>query len=290
MRMTVRTKWVLRLAGGFAILLALLWYAASYVGVFGRADQHLFYSFYNLTHPYYHHRVHATASWLVSLCDPSRYAVVASLIIAVALARRQARDACAAAVLMVGAGATALVLKHVLPQPGGAFLEIFSPVPYPRFPSGHATAAMALVLALTFVTPARLRHVMAGLGAVFAAAVGYSLVTLGSHFPSDIFGGFLVAGTWSLLTAAALSEFECRRGVAPSRSGPISVREALTAPVVALLGVLALGAIAALSGPEAIVSYMRAHTALIVGTAAIGVLSTAVSTGVLLSVRRDVMH
>ena len=117
--------------------------------------------------------------------------------VVVALARRRARDACAVVVLVFGAGATTLLLKQLLPQaPVVSFLGIISPVPYPRFPSGHATAAMALVLALTSVAPARLRPVVAGLGAVFAAAVGYSLLTIGSHFPSDVLAGFLVAATW----------------------------------------------------------------------------------------------
>jgi hypothetical protein len=149
---------------------------------------------------------------------------------------------------------------------------------------------MSLVLALTFVAPARLRPATAGLGAVFAAAVGYSLLTIWSHFPTDVLADFLVAATWSVLTAAGLSEVERRLGTSPSQSGPISIREALTPPVVALLAILTLAAIGVLSNPQSIVTYVRTHTAFTVGVTAIGVLSTAVSTGVLLSVRRDVMH
>jgi hypothetical protein len=194
-------------------------------------------------------------------------------------------------VLVFGAGATAVVLKHLLPQPGsGSFLEFFFPVPYPHFPSGHATAAMALALALTFVAPARLRPVMAGLGAVFAAAVGYSLLTIGSHFPTDVFAGFLVAAAWALVTAAALFEVERRLGTSLNQSGPISARDALTPPVVALLAILTLAAVVVLSGPQSIVSYMGGHTAFTAGVVVIAALSTAVSTGVELSVRRDVMR
>jgi hypothetical protein len=150
--MPIRTRRALALAGGCSVLLAFLWYAVSYVGVFERADWHVFVSFYNLTHAYHRHRIHATASFVVSLSDPARYAFLALLPVAVALARRRARDACAVAVLVFAAGATTLLLKHLLSQPGGgSSLEFVSPVPYPRFPSGHATAAMALVLALTFV-------------------------------------------------------------------------------------------------------------------------------------------
>ena len=289
--MPIRAKRALGFAGGCSALLALLWYAAFHVGFFERADRQVFVSFYNLTYPYYRHRVHATATFFVSLCDPSRYAYLVVLPVVVALARRRAHDACAVLVLLVGAGATALALKHLVPQAQvGSFLGIDSPVPYPRFPSGHATAAMALVLSLTWVAPARLRPAIAGLGAVFAAAVSYSLVTIGSHFPSDVFGGFLVAATWALVTASVLLAFERRLGASPNPSPPITIREALTPPVVALFAILTLAGIVVLSDPQSIVSYVRAHNAFIVGTVVIAVLSTTVSTGVLLSVRRDVMH
>jgi hypothetical protein len=133
--------------------------------------------------------------------------------------------------------------------------------------------------------------VAAGLGAVFAATVGYSLLTIGSHYLSDVIAGFLVAATWSLLTAAALFEVERRLGGSPSQIGPISVRDALTPPVVALLAILALGAIVVVvSDPQLIASYIRAHRAFTAGLIVIAVLSTAVATGVELSVRRDAMH
>ena len=288
--MTVRSKWAMGFAAGCTALLALLWFAAFHVGFVERADQKVLAAFYNLTYPEYRHRVHATATFVSSLCDPSNYAYLALLPVLVALARRRGREACAVVVLVFGAGATTLVLKHVLPQPTAAsFLGIVSPVPDPRFPSGHSTAAMALVLALTFVAPARLRPVVAGLGAVFAAAVGYSLLTVGSHFLTDVFGGFLVAATWSLVTVAGLTEVERRLGTSPNQSGPISIREALTPPLVALLAILALAAIALVSDPQTIVSYVREHHAFTAGAVVIAVLSTAVSTGVVLSVRRDVM-
>jgi membrane-associated phospholipid phosphatase len=273
------------------VLLALLWYAAFHIDFLERADHKVFVSFYNLTYPYHRDRVHATATLFVSVCDPSRFAFAALVPVAVALTRRRAYDACAVVVLLVGSGATTLVLKHVLPEPEVvSFLGIVSPVPYPRFPSGHTTAAMSLVLALTFVIPGRLRPVIAGLGAVFAAAVGYSLLTIGSHFPSDVLGGFLVAATWSLLTAAVLREFERRRGASPSRSSPITIREAFTPSAIGLLAILMLAVIIVLSEPQSIVSYLRAHHTFIVGTAVIAALSMTVSTGILLSVRRDVRH
>jgi membrane-associated phospholipid phosphatase len=289
--MTTRAKWAFGLAAGCTALLALLWYVAFHVGFAQRADLKVFTSFYNLTYPHYRHRVHVTANFLVSLCDPSHFVYLAAVPVAVALARRRIYDAGAVLVLLAGAGATALVLKHVLPQDAVvSYMGFTFVIPLPRFPSGHSTAAMALALSLTFVVPARLRAVTAGLGAVFAATVGYSLLTIGSHLPTDVFAGFLVAAIWSLLAAGALLEIEHRIGTSPGQNRPISIREALKPSVVALLAILALAVTSLLSDPQWIVSYVSGHAALTVGVIAIAALSTAVSTGVLLSVRRDVMQ
>jgi membrane-associated phospholipid phosphatase len=270
-------------------MVGLLWLAAFHVGFVERADQTVLLAFYNFTFLYAHHG--NAARFVVSLCDPARAVYLAAVPVLVALARRRAQDACAVLVLLAGAGVTTLVLKHVLPEPRVvAFLGVPSPVPYPRFPSGHSTVAMSLVLALTLVAPARLRPLIAGLGAVFAAAVGYSLLVLGSHFPTDVFGGFLVAATWSLLTAAALFVLDGRRGRPVEPNRPVSFREALTPPIAALLAAVVLAAVVVLNDPHAVVSYVRENRAFIVGTTVIAALSTTVSTGVVLSVRRDVQR
>jgi membrane-associated phospholipid phosphatase len=267
-----------------------VYFAAFHVGFVERADQRVFNSFVSLTYPSYRHRVHATANFLVSLCDPSRFALLALVPVGVALARRRIYDAGAVLALLVGAAGTAVVLKHWLPQATVlSYHGISFAIQFARFPSGHSTAAMALVLALTFVVPARFCAVTAGLGAVFAAAVGYSLLTLGSHFATDVFAGFLVAAIWSLLVAGALFEVEHRLGVSPNLSRPISIREALTPPAVALLAILALTVIGVLTNPEGIVSYIREHNAFTAGVVVIAALSTAVSTGVVLSAGRDAM-
>lgn len=281
-----RVRWALGFAGTCAAMVGLLWVAAFHVGFVERADNKVLFAFYNFTFLYEQHG--NAARFVVWLCDPSRVVFLAAVPLVVALARRRGHDACAVLFLLAGAGVTTLALKHVLPEP---FLGVPSPVPHPRFPSGHSTAAMSLVLALTLVAPARLRPLIAGLGAVFAAAVGYALLTLGSHYPTDVFGGFLVAATWSLLTVAGLAVFESRFGTSTSASAepslPISVREALTSPVAALLTAVALAAIVVLSDPQSVISYVRAHNDFIVGVGVIAVLSTALSTGIVLSVRTE---
>lgn len=57
------------------------------------------------------------------------------------------------------------------------------------FPSGHMTVFTALVGALIWAVPARIRAIVALLGAVLLGAVGWQLLAYGWHRPSDVFGG-----------------------------------------------------------------------------------------------------
>ena len=115
--MPIRVRWALGCAGACSVLLGLLWLAAFHVGFVERADHKVFVAFYNLTYLYYRHRISATATSIVSLCDPSRVFFLAALPVAVALVRRRPFDACAVVALLGGASITTLVLKHLLPEP-----------------------------------------------------------------------------------------------------------------------------------------------------------------------------
>ena len=57
------------------------------------------------------------------------------------------------------------------------------------WPSGHSTAAMTLALCAILVAPPVLRTAAAILGGAFAVGVGYALLVLGWHYPSDVLGG-----------------------------------------------------------------------------------------------------
>jgi len=147
---------------------------------------------------------------------------------------------------------------------------------------------MSLVLAAVLITPARLRPAVAALGAVFAIGVGYSVLAMSMHYPSDVLGGFLVAAGWALATVAALLVAERWRPSSPTVSSPgrMSVGAALGAPGAVLLAALVLTAIVVLMHPHDVMAYARAHQAFVVGAAGIGALGLALSTGVLLTMRR----
>jgi hypothetical protein len=147
---------------------------------------------------------------------------------------------------------------------------------------------MSLMLAAVLTVPARLRPVAAALGAVSAIAVGYAVLATGMHYPSDVLGGFLVAAGWTLSTVAALTAAERRRPSSQSQPSRrrVSIRAALGAPGAVIVSALVLSAIVAIVGPHDVVDYARAHEAFAIGAAGIGALGLALSTGVLLSVRR----
>jgi membrane-associated phospholipid phosphatase len=166
-------------------------------------DAAMLHGFVGLDRP----SVHRAIWYVAHLCDTLPYACAGLLCIGLALARGRRSRALAAAVLLVATGATTQVLKHVLAQPRlESWLD--DPLPPTSWPSGHSTAAMTLALCAVLVAPPALRAAAAMLGAAFAVGVGYAVLVLGWHYPSDVLGGFLVAGLWTSLAVAVLHRVE----------------------------------------------------------------------------------
>ncbi len=153
-------------------------------------------------------RVDSVGNFVLHLLDPTLFILWGLAIVAFALARLRPRVAAAAVAVMSLAPYTAETLKPLLAHPHVTvgYVQI-GPV---SWPSGHATAALALVLSAVLVMPARARPFVALLGAMFAAAVGCFLLMLGWHMPSDVIGGYLVAALWTALALAALRAAERR--------------------------------------------------------------------------------
>jgi membrane-associated phospholipid phosphatase len=120
-------------------------------------------------------------------------AIATAALMVVALLRRRPRLAVGVAVLVVGANLTTQVLKEVLERP-----QLLDGAPsLTSFPSGHATVAMSLALALVLVVPARLRVPVGAVGLAYAIVVGGATLTSAWHRASDVLGADLVALAWA---------------------------------------------------------------------------------------------
>jgi len=198
------------------------------------------------------------------LADPAPYALLGIAMAVVALARGRTRVAIAVPLVLVAAGATTEALKHVTASPRFDEWLGDAQIADASWPSGHATASMALALCAVMAAPPRWRAGAAAVGAAFAIAVSFSILALGWHFPSDVLGGYMVAGFWALVAVAALGGLEWR---------PVDVRPALAVVAVAV----AAGVLVASAYPARLADYASAHTTFVAGAALIATVAAALA-------------
>jgi membrane-associated phospholipid phosphatase len=259
-------------AAACALSALVVWLTAYHLAPFEAIDQRTFDGFLGLSRP-------ATTEWawhLSRLADPGPFALFAAALVLGALARRAPRNAIAVAVILLGSNVTTQLLKPALALP-----PVVPGTDTASWPSGHATAAMALVLCLQLVVPARLRPAAAALGGLLALGVVYSVLILGHHEPSDIVGGFLVAGTWTGLVVAALRTTAPDRDPAPRTSATLIAVAAAGAAVMAMLCALAV------THWDGALGYAAAHTTFMAGAAVIaaGAMGMSTATALMLSRR-----
>jgi membrane-associated phospholipid phosphatase len=264
-----------------AALLVLTWFVAFKTSAGEHADRAVLDGFVGLQ------RLHLNglANLIAEICDPKPFAVLGALLVVVALIRGRPRIALAVAAILLCANEMTELIKPLVSTPR---LLPGDPMPERSWPSGHATAAMSLALCAILVAPRRRRPIVAVIGAAFAVAVSFAFLTLAWHYPSDVVGGFLVAGTWALSVVAVLFWTEARRQ--DSRDAEVSTKPSLRATLIA--PVAGCGAAAVLAGlvllvrPHQVLTYARMHEAFIIGAGAIGALALSVATALMLDVRR----
>src|SRR5919108_2058751 len=240
-------------------------------------------------------RVGPLAARLSNLGDPGPVIVMTAALAAVAAARGKLRQAVAIAFLVGATSVSSQVLKALLAYPRDDAVVFGSHVSPAAFPSGHSTAAMTLAACAVLAAPRAARPMAACLGACLALAVGYSVVTIGWHYPSDVVGGFLLATIWTLVVLAALQAAERRW---PQRVGRTRVRAAVTGFVdrateaglhVAALAALAVAAaislLAALTRMDDLVDFAAAHTASVAVGLAVATSAAVLLAGVTLALR-----
>lgn len=211
------------------------------------------------------------ADHIASLGNALQVGLIGGGLALVAVARGRPRIALFVVSLLAVTSVSSQALKALLAYPrhdpaiGTTFIAPEA------FPSGHATASMALAIALVVVVPPRLRPAAAVVGSAFALGVSFSVIARGWHFPSDVVGGFLLAAGWALVLLAVVQAAEARYPERHLRSRlATSLRTAteraaavgLVAVVAALVAAVAVLALAVLAFrlPE-LKDYARDHTA-----------------------------
>jgi membrane-associated phospholipid phosphatase len=122
-----------------------------------------------------------------------------------------------------------LALKFFLNQPR-PFFEDYDPSVglvveiLGGFPSGHAqiSLVMLMILASWSIIPGLSRAAHFGIAAFLCLLIGFSRVYLGVHFPTDIFGGWLLGGLTLAVFFTAGSRIEAWLGSHNPRAGLIA--------------------------------------------------------------------
>jgi membrane-associated phospholipid phosphatase len=144
------------------------------------------------------------ASTITLLGDLPALLLMLALACTVGWVRGRPRSIIAAIAVVAGANLTTQVFKLALAHPHARQLLGADQLEWDGFPSGHETAAVSIAIAIAFVVPARLLPAVAALGACLAAAMGWSVLVLNWHYPSDVVGGILVAGAWGFAVLASI--------------------------------------------------------------------------------------
>jgi membrane-associated phospholipid phosphatase len=167
-------------------------------------------------------------------------AVAVVILVFIALLRGRVLTAIVALLLIAGANITTQVLKAGLYRPRYGVDQMREAVGN-SFPSGSTTAAAAVVVALIFVLPAKIRGLAALVGAAFAALVGVATLSAGWHRPSDAIAALLIVGGWACAGGLILLLFQRR---AAPQDVAASDREAphwFVIAMLALAGLVLLG-------------------------------------------------
>ena len=224
-----------------------------------------------------HHGLDGLMTRVVHFADPGPYLLFGLAIIGYAWFGGRRRTALVLGALLVVAPLTAEVLKHALAhdRPGGIITSVR--IGAASWPSGHTTGAMTLALAATLTAPVRARPFVAAVGVLFGLAVGYSVVALVWHYPSDVLGALFVSAGWAFAAVAVLRRW-------PDPVPPVTAQpgDAIAVAILALGVAAGLVLLVAHEGPHRVLSHIQgeqtaavlagiiAAVAAVLGTAFVG--------------------
>jgi membrane-associated phospholipid phosphatase len=169
---------------------------------------------------------------LLDVISVATLGLASMILMGIAVARKRIYLALATGVMILGANMTTQVLKKiVLTRPDfEAGIETLQN----NFPSGHATVAMSVAVALLLVVPSRFRWFAALLGTAYAIATGVAVVSGGWHRPSETVGAWFVVGAWTAFVLAMLAA-----------SGRVPVMREIRTSITLVLAMFTVGALGA---------------------------------------------
>ncbi|CAN5597526.1 hypothetical protein BH10ACT8_BH10ACT8_08620 [soil metagenome] len=131
---------------------------------------------------------------------PTTWRVLAAVAVVVLLVLRRWLPATLVAVAMIGAAVLSGVTKLAVNRARPVVAVPVTHVGGGSFPSGHAlTSFTAVGVALMVILPlltGAWRTLTVAVAVVVVVLVGFSRLILGAHFPTDVLGGWLIAGIW----------------------------------------------------------------------------------------------
>src|SRR3954454_21828804 len=219
----------------------------------------------------HHGRIEPIADALPHISDPAPFLLWFLVIVGTALVRGRPRYAFVAGAILLGSNLTTHLLK---PAVNGHSANIAGLYGRLEWPSGHATASMAVALCAILVASARWRPRVAALGAVYTLIVSFTLMISGWHSPSDVVAGYLMAGTWTAFGVAALWAAERRWPAGTGRpTARISLPDAIAPALVVAIAGLGLFLLVTFARPVEVTAYASEHTAFVVGAGLIAALA-----------------
>jgi membrane-associated phospholipid phosphatase len=152
--------------------------------------------------------IHPAIKVIALSVNPVPYACAGLALVGACLVRRRVWRAAAVATVLLGSGAAAQVLKHLLDRPRFPTFAAGARVEDIGWPSGHAAAATALAMCAVLVAPPAWRAAVALAAGAYAVVLAHATLALTWHYPSEVLGGILLAGVWGVAALAALAPLE----------------------------------------------------------------------------------
>lgn len=120
------------------------------------------------------------------------------------------------AVTTIGGGAIDTVVKIAVDRPRPEVDEPIIIAFGKSFPSGHSMQAVvcygALLLVFVPLLEGRRRKAAIAATALLIALIGFSRLTLGVHYVSDVLGGYVLGAAWLIASVAAFEIWREERG------------------------------------------------------------------------------